>query len=69
MPSCWPAPPYPVPTDRENALKALAINKAADLPAMLYNYPHRTDTMMGAEFLDRVGRAVLRLWRVDPSAA
>jgi 4-hydroxy-tetrahydrodipicolinate synthase len=24
---------------------------------MLYNYPHRTGTMMGAEFLDRVGRS------------
>ncbi|WP_170593421.1 dihydrodipicolinate synthase family protein [Ruegeria arenilitoris] len=49
------SPPYSVPTDRENALNALAIDKAADLPVMLYNYPHRTGTMMGAEFLDRVG--------------
>lgn len=51
------SPPYSVPTDRENALNALAIDKAADLPIMLYNYPHRTGTMMGAEFLDRVGRS------------
>ncbi|WP_170509769.1 dihydrodipicolinate synthase family protein [Ruegeria arenilitoris] len=51
------SPPYSVPTDRENALNALAIDKAADLPVMLYNYPHRTGTMMGAEFLDRVGRS------------
>ncbi|WP_420859610.1 dihydrodipicolinate synthase family protein [Marivivens marinus] len=50
------SPPYSVPTDRENALNALAIDKAADLPVMLYNYPHRTGTMMGEEFLDRVGR-------------
>jgi 4-hydroxy-tetrahydrodipicolinate synthase len=50
------SPPYSVPTDRENALNALAIDKAADLPIMLYNYPHRTGTMMGEEFLDRVGR-------------
>ena len=50
------SPPYAVPTDRENALNALAIDKAADLPIMLYNYPHRTGTMMGEEFLDRVGR-------------
>lgn len=50
------SPPYAVPTDRENALNALAIDKAADLPVMLYNYPHRTGTMMGEEFLDRVGR-------------
>lgn len=51
------SPPYSVPTDRENALNALAIDKVADLPVMLYNYPHRTGTMMGAEFLDRVGRS------------
>lgn len=51
------SPPYSVPTDRENALNALAIDKAADLPIMLYNYPHRTGTMMGAEFLDRVCRS------------
>jgi len=51
------SPPYAVPTDRENALNALAIDKAANLPIMLYNYPHRTGTMMGEEFLDRVGRS------------
>ena len=51
------SPPYAVPTDRENALNALAIDKAAGLPVMLYNYPHRTGTMMGEEFLDRVGRS------------
>lgn len=51
------SPPYSVPTDRENALNALAIDKAANLPVMLYNYPHRTGTMMGEEFLDRVGRS------------
>ncbi|MGI9391623.1 MAG: dihydrodipicolinate synthase family protein [Boseongicola sp.] len=51
------SPPYAVPTDRENALNALAIDKAANLPVMLYNYPGRTGTMMGDEFLDRVGRS------------
>ncbi len=51
------SPPYAVPTDRENALNALANDRAADLPIMLYNYPHRTGTMMGEEFLDRVGRS------------
>lgn len=51
------SPPYAVPTDRENALNALAIDKAANLPVMLYNYPHRTGTMMGPEFLNRVGRS------------
>lgn len=51
------SPPYAVPTDRENALNALAIDKAANLPVMLYNYPGRTGTMMGDEFLDRVCRS------------
>ena len=51
------SPPYAVPTDRENALNALAIDRAAGLPIMLYNYPGRTGTMMGEEFLDRVGRS------------
>ncbi|MEM6826254.1 MAG: dihydrodipicolinate synthase family protein, partial [Pseudomonadota bacterium] len=36
------SPPYAVPTDRENALNALAIDRAAGLPIMLYNYPGRT---------------------------
>src|SRR5690625_597210 len=51
------SPPYAVPTDRENALNALAIDRAADLPVMLYNYPGRTGSNMGEEFLDRVGRS------------
>jgi 4-hydroxy-tetrahydrodipicolinate synthase len=51
------SPPYAVPTERENALNALTIDKAANLPVMLYNYPGRTGTMMGDEFLDRVGRS------------
>jgi len=51
------SPPYAVPTERENALNALAIDRAANLPIMLYNYPGRTGTMMGDEFLDRVGRS------------
>ncbi|WP_299611194.1 dihydrodipicolinate synthase family protein [uncultured Tateyamaria sp.] len=50
-------PPYAMPTDRENALAALVIDKAADLPIMLYNYPGRMGVNMGEEFLDRVGRS------------
>ena len=34
-------PPYAVPTGRENALHALAVDRAANLPVMLYNYPGR----------------------------
>lgn len=50
-------PPYSVPTERENALNALAIDRAADLPIMLYNYPGRMGVEMGEELLDRVGRS------------
>ena len=51
----WATPAYSVPTERENALNALAIDKAADLPVILYNYPGRMGVNMGEEFLDRVG--------------
>nr|WP_110807122.1 dihydrodipicolinate synthase family protein [Rhodobacter viridis] len=51
------SPPYAVPTERENALNALAIDRAADLPIILYNYPGRMCVEMGREFLDRVGRS------------
>lgn len=50
-------PPYSVPTERENALNALAIDRAADLPIILYNYPGRMGVAMGEEFLDRVSRS------------
>lgn len=50
-------PPYSVPTERENALNALAIDRTADLPIVLYNYPGRMSVEMGREFLDRVGRS------------
>ncbi|PBB89237.1 dihydrodipicolinate synthase family protein [Mesorhizobium sp. WSM3864] len=51
------SPYYAVPTQLELANHALAIDKAASLPVMLYNYPGRTGTMMDLEFLDRVGRS------------
>lgn len=51
------SPPYAVPTEKENAMNALAIDHIADLPAMLYNYPGRMCVSMGEEFLDRVGRS------------
>ncbi len=50
-------PPYSVPTELENALNALAIDRAAGLPIILYNYPGRMGVEMGREFLDRVGRS------------
>jgi len=51
------SPYYAVPTERELALHALAVDRAASLPIMLYNYPGRTGVAMGEEFLDRVGRS------------
>ena len=50
-------PPYAAPTGRENALNALAIERAAGLPVMLYNYPGRMAAEMDEEFLDRVGQS------------
>lgn len=51
------SPPYALPTERENAVHALTIDRAANLPIMLYNYPARVGVMMGEEFLSRVGRS------------
>jgi len=48
------SPYYALPTQHELAEHALAIDRAANLPIMLYNYPGRTGTMMDVEFLDRV---------------
>lgn len=50
------APPYSLPTERELAAHCLVIDRAANLPIMLYNYPGRTGVNMGADFLARVGQ-------------
>ena len=50
-------PPYAYPTGREIALHLLAIDRAASLPVMLYNYPGRMSVDMDEETLDRVGRS------------
>ena len=50
-------PPYAYPTGREIALHALAIDKAANLPVMLYNYPGRMSVDMDEDTLDRLGRS------------
>lgn len=44
------SPPYVLPTQRENAFHALAVDRAAGLPIMLYNYPARMGVSMGEEF-------------------
>lgn len=50
-------PPYAYPTAREIALHALAIDRAVNLPAMLYNYPGRMCVNMDEETLDRLGKS------------
>ncbi len=50
-------PPYAYPTGREIALHALTIDRAANLPVMLYNYPGRMSVDMDEECLDRLGRS------------
>jgi len=51
------SPPYALPTERENAVHALAIDRAANLPIMLYNYPARMGVVMGEEYFSRVGKS------------
>ena len=48
------SPPYVLPTETENAAHALAIDEAAELPIMLYNYPGRTGVGMGEDYLNQV---------------
>jgi len=50
-------PPYSLPTQRELAQHILTVDRAAGLPAMLYNYPDRMGVTMDEECLDRVGRS------------
>ena len=50
-------PPYAYPTGREIALHALAIDRAVNLPVMLYNYPGRMCVNMDEETLDRLGKS------------
>ena len=48
------SPPYVLPTEAENAAHALAIDRAAQLPIMLYNYPGRTGVGMDETYLNLV---------------
>lgn len=50
-------PPYAYPTGREIALHALAIDRAVNMPIMLYNYPGRMSVNMDEETLDRLGKS------------
>ena len=48
------SPPYAIPTEEENAVHALTIDRAAGLPIMLYNYPGRMGVSMGEDYFTRV---------------
>lgn len=43
-------PPYALPTQQEIAEHVLTVDRAADLPIMLYNYPGRMNVAMGEDF-------------------
>lgn len=47
-------PPYALPTQQEIAIHVKAVDKAAGLPIMLYNYPGRMCVAMDDEFFDAV---------------
>jgi 4-hydroxy-tetrahydrodipicolinate synthase len=48
------SPPYALPTQKEIAAHVLAVDKAAGLPIMLYNYPSRMGVAMGDEFFEAI---------------
>ena len=50
------SPPYALPTQKEIATHVLAVDKAAGLPIMLYNYPVRMGVSMGDEFFAAVAQ-------------
>jgi len=47
-------PPYSLPTQKELATLALEIDRVADMPIMLYNYPDRMGINMESEFFELV---------------
>ncbi len=51
------APPYSLPSQKELAAHCLKIDRIANLPIILYNYPGRTGTSMEEEFLERVAQS------------
>lgn len=50
------APPYSLPSQKELAAHCLKIDRIANLPIMLYNYPGRTGVNMEDAFLQRVAQ-------------
>ncbi|MCV4264350.1 dihydrodipicolinate synthase family protein [Pseudomonas capsici] len=51
------SPPYALPTEKENAIHALTVDRAADLPIMLYNYPARMGVSIGQEYFTAVSES------------
>ena len=51
------SPPYAIPTEEENAVHTLTIDRAAGLPIMLYNYPGRMSVSMGETYFSRVSQS------------
>lgn len=51
------APPYSLPSQKELIAHCLKIDRIANLPIMLYNYPGRTGVNMEEEFLERVAQS------------
>ena len=51
------SPPYALPTEKENAIHALTVDRAADLPIMLYNYPARMGVSMGQAYFSAVSES------------
>ena len=50
------APPYSLPSQKELVAHCLKIDRIANLPIMLYNYPGRTGINMEEAFLERVAQ-------------
>lgn len=51
------APPYSLPSQKELLAHFLKIDRIADLPIILYNYPGRTGVNLGEEFLQRIAQS------------
>lgn len=51
------APPYSLPSQKELVAHCLKIDRIANLPIILYNYPGRTGINMEEEFLERVAQS------------
>jgi 4-hydroxy-tetrahydrodipicolinate synthase len=51
------APPYSLPSQTELLAHCLKIDRIAELPIILYNYPGRTGVCMEEEFLQRVAQS------------